>query len=205
MKKLILITAVCSLCAMLSACSNAKESSNMFADIKCIRGGESDRVTFDSLESLEDAVDLVVVGEFIADADQDVDYDYSSFFGKDIVTNVTSFNTIEVKNVMKGDVSIGDNLRIGQYYAIVDGDLITFSELTPMQNGDKWLFFLRKGTNPAISEEVYWCWGDGDARYPVPNTENAPMPFTDDHNLGVYKEQYFNRGIYDEILEKYDF
>lgn len=210
MKKIILITVICSLCAMLTACSNvtessgcssAEESSNMFADIKCIRGGGglADRVVFNDLDSLENEVDVIVVGEFIADSEQDVSSDYDEGFEKNIVTWVTSYNTIEVKKVLKGDVSVGDNLKIGQYYAVVDGDLITFSNLTPMQKGDKWLFFLK-----GYEEGDYWCFGDSDARYPVPNTENAPMPFTDDHNLGVYDEQDFNRGIYNEILEKYD-
>ena len=206
MKKIILITVICSLCAMLTACSNVTESSgssaensNMYADIKCVRGAEPDRVVFDDLESLEKEVDVIVVGEFIADSEQEVTSDYDEGFGKNIVTWVTSYNTIEVKKVLKGDVSVGDNLKIGQYYAVVDGDLITFSDLTPMQKGDKWLFFLK-----GYEDGDYWCWGDSDARYPVPNTENAPMPFTDDHNLGVFSENDFNWNIYNEILEKYD-
>lgn len=200
MKKHILITAVFSLCVLLTACSSTAESYDVSADLECIRGGVCvDRIVFEDLYSLEEAVDIVVTGKFIADAEQNITYEYDAGFGKNVVTMVESYNTIEVKKVLKGDVSAGDNLVIGQYYGIVDGDLITFSSLTPMQKGDEWLFFL-KGSG----DGNYWCWGDCAARYPVPNTENARIKFSDDPDLGVYNEEDFNRDIYNEILEKYD-
>lgn len=203
MKKFILIIVVCSFCTILTACSKVKEGSsgNLFAELEFVRVGETDRVGFNDLKSLEESVDLAVVGEFVADAEQDIFYDYDGYLGKNIVTNVVSYNTIEVTRVLKGDVNVGDNLKIGQYYGIVDGDLITFSDLTPMQKGDEWVFFLRKQRDA----DIYWCYGDSDARYPTKKSvNNEPMPFSDSPDLGVYDNENFNRDIYNEILEKYD-
>lgn len=211
MKKIFSVFAACAVCAMLTACSGATEnadiselSEKMFAfdDLKLVRPGMMDRIVFDDLESLEKFSEIAVAGKFTGDAEQDVSYEYSAKFGKDIVTNVRSYNNIEVTRVLFGDVNVGDNLKIGQSYGVVDGQLISFDELTPMQKGDEWIFFLRY--EPEI-ESSYWCCGDSDGRYPIPSAENAPMPLSDSPDLGVYNDEDFNRDIYNEIIEKYDF
>ena len=200
MKKIIAIIAVLSACAALTACNKASENAHGFDDIKLVRTGFTDRRVFEDLAALEDHVDLMVVGKFIDDSEQNERYRYSEFFGKDILYFVTSKNTIEVEKVLIGNANIGDTLQIVQEYGIVDGDLVTFSDLTPMQKGDEWLFFLTKDSDL----DVYYCVGDSDGRYPVPNAENEPMPLSDCPDLGVYDEQNFQRDIYNEILEKYD-
>jgi len=206
MKKLISIIVTFAICSLFTACdtvtdfSEETESPFEFEELKLVRTGIYDRVVFDDLNMLEDFVDIAVVGEFIADTEQEITYGYSDHFKKEIVTDIVSYNTIEVKKVLMGDVNVGDNLRIEQYYGIVDGELITYSGLTPMQKGDEWIFFLHKH----YTADRYGCFGDTDARYPVPSAENAPMPLSDDPALGVYDEQDFNQDIYNEILEKYD-
>lgn len=210
MKKIISIIAICAACVMLTACNRVSENINdpeitekttEFDNLKLIRPGMSDRIVFHNLDSLEDFSEIAVVGRFTGDAEQNITYEYSAYFEKDIVTDVVSYNNIEVTRVLFGDVNVGDNLKIGQYYGVTDGQLISFDELTPMQNGDEWVFFLRY--EPEI-EDSYWCCGDSDGRYPVKSADNAPMPLSDSPDLGVYNEENFNRDIYNEIVDKYD-
>ena len=200
MKKITAIITVLAACAALTACNKVPENSHGFDDIKLVRTGVADRRVFEDLAALEEYVDLMVVGKIIDDSEQEERYHYSEFFGKDILYFVTSTNTIEIEKVLIGDAEIGDTLRIVQDYGIVDGDLITFSDLTPMQKGDEWLFFLKKESD----SDVYFCAGDSDGRFPVPNAENEPMPLSDCPDLGVYDEQNFMWNTYNEILEKYD-
>ena len=200
MKKITAIITVLAVCASLTACNKAPGNVQSFDDIKLVRTGFADRRVFENLAALEDHVDLMVVGKFIDDSEQNERYRYSEFFGKDILYFVTSKNTIEVEKVLIGNANIGDTLQIVQEYGIVDGDLVTFSDLTPMQKGDEWLFFLTKDSD----SDVYYCAGDSDGRYPVPNAENAAMPLSDCPDLGVYDEQNFMWNTYNEILEKYD-
>ena len=198
MKKNISIITLFSACVMLTACSKTPESPVGFEDLSLVKL-DGNRVGYWKLDDVENDSDLIVVGEFVSDAEQTIDYEYSSYFGKEIVTLTTSTNTLQISKVIKGDAKEGDRINVSQYYGVVDEQLISISDLTPMQNGDEWLFFLRKGT---ISDN-YWCCGDSDGRYPVPSAENAPMPLSDSPDLGVYNEENFNRDIYNEIIEKY--
>ena len=200
MKKITAIITVLAACASLTACNKAPGNVQSFDDIKLVRTGFADRRVFENLAALEDYVDLAVVGKFTGDSEQEERYHYSEFFGKDVLYFVTSQNTIEVEKVLIGDAEIGDTLQIVQDYGIVDGKLVTYSDLTPMQKGDEWLFFLKKETDL----DVYFCAGDSDGRFPVPNAENEPMPLSDCPDLGVYDEQNFMWNTYNEILEKYD-
>ena len=182
MKKIVTIIALISACVTLTACNKTSESSeawshsggDKFADLELAKG-HCDRVVYEKLTELEVDSDLIVVGEFIGDASQNVDYAYDSTFDKDVVVNVTSTGTLRISKVLKGEIAEGDCVDIYQRYGIVDGRLVTFSELTPMQDGDEWLFFLKKSTGV----DGYWCSSDTLGRYPIPSAENAPMPLFD--------------------------
>lgn len=116
MKKLISIIVTFAICSIFTACdtvtdfSEEMESPFEFEELKLVRTGIYDRVVFDDLNMLEDYVDIAVVGEFIADTEQEITYGYSDHFKKEIVTDIVSYNTIEVKKVLMGDVNVGDNL-----------------------------------------------------------------------------------------------
>lgn len=193
MKKLISVIAALALCASLTACSKAPEN-DKFAGLKFVDASETmNRLRFDTLESLENGADIAVVGQFINDSVQTVDYDSGLF------TDITSSNTLKVTKVLFGDVEVGDELNIKQSYGILDGELISFSKLTPMQKDDEWIFFLK-----LASDNSYWCAGDSDGRYPTKNSsENGIMSLSEAPELGVYNESEFKRAIYDEIVEKY--
>ena len=198
MKKIISMIIVFAVCVTLTACSESTLS-DKYEGLDLVRW-QSDRPVYEDLAHLEEDSHLIVIGEFIEDDVQDADYQYDADFRKDLLINIKSTNTIRISKVFKGDVEEGDCVDIHQRYGITDGRLVSFSDLTPMQKGDEWLFFLRNSTD----NNGYWCACDTYGRYPVPNVENEPMPLSDSPDLGVYSEQNFQKDIYNEILEKYD-
>lgn len=211
MKKIITIIAAFVTCAALTACgstpknsdgSSVSQKADMFSGLKLKQVGITDRIVFYTLDELEEFSHIAVVGKFIGDADQEVKYEYEPTFEKEIITDITSTNTIEVTKVLMGDVNVGDKLSIDQRYGVVDGELITFSKLTPMQKGDEWVFFLRKRSK----SDHYICSADYDSRFPTKNSasNNDIMPLAEGAELGVYNEADFNNYIYEEIVEKYD-
>lgn len=136
MKKLISIISAFAACVSLTACSNTPESSDMFSNVEVVRTGSANRLVIDNLEKLEKYNEIAVVGEFIDDPVSDITYEYSAYFGKDIITFFESRNTIEVKQVLKGDVNVADELTIGQYCGIENGKLYTTSDrLSPPPAG----------------------------------------------------------------------
>ncbi len=201
MKKLISFITAIAACVSLTACSSTPENSDIFAEVELVRTGMANRMVIEDLEKLEKYNEIAVVGEFIDDPVSDITYEYSAYFGKDIITFFESRNTIEVKQVLKGDVNVGDELTLGQYCGIEDGKLYTISDLTPMQKGDEWVFFLHK-----VDTNLYWCIGDSAARYPTKTSaaRNSRLAFADSWQLGVYDEADFRQDIYNEIVEKYD-
>ncbi len=80
MKKLISIIVTFAICSIFTACdtvtdfSEEMESPFEFEELKLVRTGIYDRVVFDDLNMLEDYVDIAVVGEFIADTEQEITY-----------------------------------------------------------------------------------------------------------------------------------
>ncbi|MDE7398853.1 MAG: hypothetical protein K2N06_04905 [Oscillospiraceae bacterium] len=201
MKKIISMISAIVVCLALAGCKKSQTSFDKFENLELVRTGFVDRIVYYDLESLETASDIAVIGKFIGETEQKEEYHYSEFFGKDILHWVSSTNTIEVKKVLMGDVNVGDKLKVTQWYGIVDDKLITFSNLTPIQKGDEWVFFLE--LEPTI-DNCYWCTGDSDGRYPVSNSSNNPMPLSECPELGVYDEMDFKNEIYSEILERYD-
>lgn len=204
MKKLISIITVLTACITLTACAQSADSlDGGFSNLELVNPGiteTADIIIMKDLEMLEDWSHIAVVGKIVGDTVQDIEYMYDSYFEKDIIVDVMSENTIEVSRVLMGDVNVGDELRIVQRYAVVDGQLITFSDLTPMQKGDEWVFFLRN----VRDTDKYICSADTQSRFPVSGAENNPMALSDAPELGVYEEVHFDRILYNEILEKYD-
>ena len=202
MKKIISIIAACVVCVLtFTACNTTPtESAYDFSDVELVQWGEADRKVYFSLEELEERCDIAVVGTFIEDSAPDITYQYDYGFGKDIIVSVRSLNTVEVEQVLVGDIDVGDTITVAQRYGVVDGRLITSSDLTPMVKGDTWIFFLYNNYDSGI----YVCCGDSDGRYPVPNSDNQVLAISEYSDLGVYNRSNFKSGIYSEILEKYN-
>lgn len=206
MKKIISVIAALAVCVSLTACGSTSEAPDIYSDLELARTGCMDRIMPESLEELESYCDAVVIGEYIDDSVSDITYEYRAFFDKEVVVDIKSYNTIEVKQVLMGDVNVGDKLSTLQDSGVVDGKFYSFSELTPMIKGDEWIFFLAKDDN-----DLYWVMCDSDGRYPTKNSAESNRRVTfknaalsDSYQLGVFDKESFNRSIYDEIVEKYD-
>ncbi|MDE6732590.1 MAG: hypothetical protein K2J77_06915 [Oscillospiraceae bacterium] len=201
MIKIISVIAALATWFSITACGGTSEAPEIYSDLELARVGIIDRIMPESLEQLESYCDTVVVGEFAEDSVPDKSNEFFPYH-----SIIRSYNTIEVKQVLLGDVNVGDRLTTLQDSGIIDGIFYTFSDLTPMQKGDEWLFFLAKDDN-----DVYWVMCDSDGRYPTKNSaeKNRRVTFknaalSDSYQLGVFDKESFNQSIYDEIVEKYD-
>ncbi|MCM1299413.1 MAG: hypothetical protein NC203_00640 [Firmicutes bacterium] len=154
-----------------------------------------------TLKDLEETCDVIVIGAYAGDTEQKESYLYDEQAERDTLVNVITYGSIEVSKVFKGDFKEGDLINVAQEYAVIDNEYITFSELTPMLEGDTWLFFLFNNYDSGI----YYCLGDCDGRYPLKNTAYRRNALTEYEDLGVFEKESFNEKIYGEILEKYEF
>ncbi|MBD5103545.1 MAG: hypothetical protein HDT47_01625 [Ruminococcaceae bacterium] len=199
MKKFMISFLTLSILVLFTSCS-ASEDTLEFSDLNFVQWGEGNYLQFFDLESLESYSEIAVVGTFIEDSTQEIKYKYMDVFDKEVVFSVKSFNEIEITKVLKGNVDVGDTLKICQEYAVVDDKFVTESALTPMMNGDTWIFFLE----PSDNGEYYFCVGYSEGRYPVKDSVYKRIALTENENLGVFDEKDFKEEIYNEILEKYD-
>lgn len=202
MKKYIksILAGITSLC-FLSACSTTeKVQETDYSKLEFVQL-EQNRITFDELSALEEASAMIIVGEIIDDPLTESETGYSEYFGKEIFDNIISYNKIKVKQVISGDVEVGDEVRIAQYCGVFEDQFITFSEMTPMLKGDTWIFFLKESS---LTDRLYWCTGDSDGRYPLKGTTYQRTGLPSKEDLGVYRRDSFKDNIYSELLEKYD-
>ncbi|MBD5114250.1 MAG: hypothetical protein HDT46_03480 [Ruminococcaceae bacterium] len=200
MKKIIISFLTLSILILFTSCSVTEETEE-FSNLNFVQWGEGNYLQFFDLESLENYSEIVVVGTFIEESTQEIKYKYMDIFDKEVLFSVKSFNEIEITKVFKGDVNVGDTLKIGQEYAVVEDRFVTESALTPMMKGDTWIFFLE----PSDNGEYYYCVSYSEGRYPVKDFVYTRIALTENEDLGVYDVKDFKEEIYNEILEKYDF
>lgn len=126
---------------------------------------EGDRIVYSDLKSLTAASELIVIGEYADDTEQNLKYEYSEGYKKDVLMDAVSTNTIHVKKILKGSPDKKE-LKISQRYGTEEerNALVTFSSMTPMKKGEEWIFFLYYD---AVND-TYWCAGDYSGRYPLP-------------------------------------
>ena len=182
MKKAVIILAII---LSLTSCGNSPESSESSISSNLTEGSktdtttfpddapqefqslvkvEGDRIIYYNIDDLFEASDIIVVGEFISDTCQNASCQYNEAFKKPVLVDAVSYNTISVKKVIKGFPA--DTLSISQSYGISnEGELVSFSGLSPMRKGDDWLFFLSYDED----NDTYWCEGDYTGRYPLPD------------------------------------
>ena len=191
----------------LSALAVAGCSSNHFDEVlnaPALSIVEVDRVIYNDLKSLMAASDLVVIGKFIQDDEQTLEYEYSEEFGKNIVVGATSTNVIQIEKLLAGETS-EETLTISQSYGLDEeaNNFITFSNMTSMKKGDEWIFFLYYDD----INDTYWCAGDYTGRYPVP-VEGETVYEKDDittAEFGVYYDvSLVNVDLYNEIISTFD-
>lgn len=160
MKRLIIPVII--IVMLMSGCSTASSIDKSEPEVIRVEG---DRIVYSDLKSLTAASELIVIGEYADDTEQNLKYEYSERYKKDVLMDVVSTNTIHVKKILKGSPDKKE-LKISQRYGTEEkrNALVTFSSMTPMKKGEEWIFFLYYD---AVND-TYWCAGDYSGRYPLP-------------------------------------
>ena len=122
--------------------------------------------------------DIVVIGEFIENDRGGFTHEQFPF----------SFNKLLIKEVLKGDIKTDKIITVVQEYAVDEhGGLITTGNFTPMNKGDRWIYFLSKfdnaieyfdglgyetGLEISKNEQLYIGWEQTPhGRYPIPDNK----------------------------------
>lgn len=194
-----------------------EESFNGYEVIKM----NSDRIVYNSFDELLEDAELVIIGEVAENPEQNLEYSYSRYFKKDILTDATTYAKVKVLKVLEGEID-KDEVVVKQRCGILEDEkqLVTFSEMTPLVSGDKWIFFLyADGDESDVNnidedylEATYWCVGDYNGRYPVPDEsilaeKDTATIYNEIKNLnfGIWEGDIIPQyNIYNEILSKYD-
>ena len=160
MKRLIIPVII--IVMLMPGCSTASSIDKSEPEVIRVEG---DRIVYSDLKSLTAASELIVIGEYAGDTEQNLKYEYSEGYKKDVLMDVVSTNTIHVKKILKGSPDKKE-LKISQRYGTEEerNALVTFSSMTPMKKGEEWIFFLYYD---AVND-TYWCAGDYSGRYPLP-------------------------------------
>lgn len=137
------------------------------------------------------ASDIVVMGTFVSDPYQYIDPSKNQnalFF--------ISYGKFKVEKVLKSDGSVneGDIILVSQHTAVCGEKLKSSYGLTPIINGDSWVYFL-------TGHGGFYTVQEPDRRYPVPGRTNTKLPSCN-NKKGVYHESWFNDDIYGVINEK---
>ena len=186
MKKVAVIMLTLALTVGLSACSSHEKVTNNvenstihlthtnvneaeIADVIIVHG---DRLVFPTLELLlEWGTDLVVIGEFTEETDTKFDYSYDERFNMEVVVDAFAHNQMRIVEVLNGDIEVGKYITMFQRYSFEERDegtvLISFGELTPMNKGDRWIYFLKHEDTAGQFSGMYYS----NYRFPVPNPE----------------------------------
>ncbi len=128
-----------------------------------------DRIIHTSLPELEAASDVIVIAEFAENAQQTLTPEN----GINLIDAV-SVNSIVVCDTLSGEIiAAGSRPTVSQRYGVLEEEnkLVTFSGLTPMNIGDKWIFFLSYDE----ANSTYWVEGDTSGRYPLPEGDIAEL------------------------------
>ncbi len=150
---------------LMTGCSTASSIDKSEPEVIRVEG---DRIVYSDLKSLTAASELIVIGEYADDTEQNLKYEYSERYKKDVLMDAVSTNTIHVKKILKGSPDKKE-LKISQRYGTEEerNALVTFSSMTPMKKGEEWIFFLYYD---AVND-TYWCAGDYSGRYPLPESD----------------------------------
>ncbi|MCL2754386.1 MAG: hypothetical protein FWD35_01550 [Oscillospiraceae bacterium] len=203
------------------------QESGVFVDGK---GGVFSREDMLTLERVLEC-EIGIIGEFIGESSSGFALSHaehrvpSEWWG-------WTFSRLLVTEVLFGDVEVGDILMFASPYALTDyGTLLTRTTFTPMQEGDRWLFFVSRWDDAydyfsVLNHEL----GMGAAtdntlytthlfRFPLPNAQlhSAAVQADNTRNstgdevffdvdtatLGVYNRNDFNFDLYAEILDHF--
>lgn len=159
-----------------------------YSELEPFKYASPDYVSYyDSLVSLEEESDLIVIGEFTDDSHQ--------LFDPKEPNTGSSYNKFRVDKVVKGRCSEGEEIIICQDGVVGGGKFYYTDNYTPMVKGDKWIYFLMKFENVGYYVSVHHT-----GRYPVPGEEHEFV--LNDNVYGVFDMNEFRSGIYEDIKER---
>ena len=163
MKRLIIPVII--IVMLMPGCSTASSIDKSEPEVIRVEG---DRVIYSDLRGLIAASDLIVIGEYADESKQDLKYEYNERYKKDVLVDAVSTNTVQVERILKGDPDKKE-LKLSQRYGLEEdrNTLVTFSSMTPMKKGERWIFFLYYDD----VNDTYWCAGDYSGRYPLPESD----------------------------------
>ena len=163
MKRLIIPVII--IVMLMPGCSTASSIDKSEPEVIRVEG---DRVIYSDLRELIAASDLIVIGEYADESKQDLKYEYNERYKKDVLVDAVSTNTVQVERILKGDPDKKE-LKLSQRYGLEEdrNTLVTFSSMTPMKKGERWIFFLYYDD----VNDTYWCAGDYSGRYPLPESD----------------------------------
>lgn len=163
---------------------------------------ECDRVVYDNVDTLISNSDLIVSGYFIDDASNRVIKEYSDAFKKEIIVDAEAKGVFHIDKIYKGNIDLEDIDIYCRYgYDNDSKQLVTFSCMTPMESGDKWLYFL----NYVDEVKGYYTSGDYTGRYSLEalnDIENYDK-YEKNGALGVHDGASPNLAMYRAIGEKW--
>lgn len=203
-KKLSFIMAAAIAACALSGCNSdtAEEKQNRALQYeKCgFSKPEVDRVVYQSLGEVEEKAELIITARVVEEdalATKPCMYDPEA--EAPVIVSIYSYCAVEITQVLKGSVKVGDKIIVGQSCGVYENSFYTVSDLTPLQIGDEWIFCLAPN-----DEGIYWCVGDSCGRFPLPEKTNyKALPFDAEEQLGVYEMSSYRSEIHKQILEKY--
>jgi len=156
---------------------------------------------YSSLSGIKENVDLIVEAEVINEMAERhiISWTYDNF-GNIMPDIGGSIAELRVSKVFQGDVKKGDVIKMGLNYFIAEANeggygidrprLITSSDMTPLRNGEKWLFIITQSGVAKGFEEAYFLNGDTSGKFPVP----------DEKKLDVVKKFNENKAKIDEYM-----
>ena len=149
------------------------------AEIVRVSGGDVQEMP-GSIKQLAQTSQLVVTGHFTDNTRQTVTQTYNEALGRWVLSSCRSTNSFTVDRVIRGDASEGDAITIEQDYAYLEDEnkLVSYSGLTPMNKGEKWIYFL----NYDKENDCYCANYDAAGRYPLEYEDVL------DYELGIYDE-----------------
>lgn len=140
-----------------------------------------------TVDELLKKTDIVVIGEFIGIGNGELEYlDDPDFFEKPVVSYGSTTKQLKVLEVFYGDVEVGDVIPIWQdyYFDAENGELLNFSILAPMHEGDRYIHLL----SYYEPFKAYYNVATEAGRYPLPCAEMLKLAASIQEELAIMAE-----------------
>lgn len=152
---------------------------------------------YNTLDELIAHSTAVVIGEFTSD--EGTEFTYSDPDAQKNMSWAVSKAGLRIEKVLSGELN-EENIVLCENYGFKETDgkmkLYAFTELAPMNVGEKWIIFLSRS-----DEGSWWITGDANGRWPLP----SQLGKTDASKFknGRINENGFDEKLCKEIYERF--